>query len=154
MRNLRCGQRRGQRHVAAGQGLAKTHDIGADAGMITGKQFTATAKPGGNLVGNQQHLILIAERTCLAQPFGGVKAHSTGALNNGFQNQCCQLTMVLGQQAFELCDIGGCKAAIKGGLRARSKQLLCQHATEQFMHAVDRIAHRHGTEGIAMVAVA
>ncbi len=61
--------------------------------------------------------------------------------------------MVLGQQAFQFGCIRCVKIALKGRFRAGCEQLLCQHAAEQLMHAVDRVAHRHGTEGITVIAV-
>src|SRR5690554_7896126 len=113
--------------------------------MVTGEQLAAATKAGGNLIGNQQYLILIAERSRLSQPLRRVKTHASCTLYDWLQNQGSQLMLMVLQQTFQLGNIGGVEGGIEPGLGAWGKHLLSQHAAEQLMHAVDRVTHRHGT---------
>ncbi len=82
--NLLCGQGRRQGEVAPGEGLAQTHDVGADAGPVTGKQLTGATKAGGNLVGNQEHAELVAQGAHPLQVAGVIEAHAARPLDDGF----------------------------------------------------------------------
>ncbi len=56
-RHARGGQRCRQGQVAAGQRLAETQDVGRHAGMLAGEQLAGAAEAGGDLVGDQQHVV-------------------------------------------------------------------------------------------------
>jgi hypothetical protein len=74
--------------------------------VFAGKEAAATAKTGGNLVGDEQHPLLVAQLAHPPQIIGGIEAHATGALDDGLQDDRRQLLAVPPQQGLELRDIG------------------------------------------------
>jgi hypothetical protein len=55
------GDKRGQRHTAA-EALGKGHDVGRYTGMLVAEDPTGAADPGLDLVEDQQHAALVAQR--------------------------------------------------------------------------------------------
>ena len=79
---------------------------------------------GGDLVGNQQNLIAIAQCPGLAQILGMVKTHATGALNDGLKDQGGDLLMLCCQQLFQRGHVAGIPGAVEACLRCRYKVML------------------------------
>ena len=75
MANLFGGKHGGKGHIAAGQGLAETEDIGGDPGMIAAEQLAAPAESGGDLIGDQQNLEFVAQLAHPAQIFWMIEPH-------------------------------------------------------------------------------
>ena len=89
------GQHRRQRQGATGQALGQANEISTDAGHITREALTGAAKPGGDFVGNQVHLILRAQSPRTLQIVRVVDGHAGGALHHGLDDQCSGVCMVM-----------------------------------------------------------
>ncbi len=88
------------------------------------------------------------------QVFRGINAHAAGALHDRFENDRGQFRPVPFDQLRERGDVGVIPFAIVAAIRRRCKKMLRQNAGEQMMHPGVRITDRHGSGGIAVVAVA
>ncbi len=148
------GEGGGEGQIAAGQGLTETENIGGDGGVIAGEQGAATAKAGGDLIGDQQYPVATTGLAYALQVARVIEAHAASALNQRFEDHGGDLLVVGRQQAGEGDEVRLIPVVVEGALRRRGEQVLRQVAVIQAVHAVMRIAHRHGTEGIAVVAVA
>ena len=73
----------GHGHIAAGHGLSQAENVRGDIRPVAGKQRPGAAKARSDFIGDQQHLVMVAQLPGLPQIFGGVKSHTTGPLNNG-----------------------------------------------------------------------
>ena len=68
-----------------------------NSGMVTAEHPSASAKTGGNLIGNQQNLVCITKAAYLAKILRMVKSHAACTLNNGFENDRAN-RLVMGRQ--------------------------------------------------------
>ncbi len=93
----------------------------------------------------------VAQGTHLAQVLWVIKPHPARALRDGFQNDRRQFVFVQCDQVGEFGNRRWLPGAIEPAGRPRREELLRDHPGEQAMHAGDRIAHRHGPEGVAMI---
>ena len=50
-----------ERHVARRDGLGELHDVRLDAPVVEGEQGAGAAEPGDHLVGDQQHVVAVAD---------------------------------------------------------------------------------------------
>ena len=66
------GQRRRQRHVAAGQPLGEAEQVGRDPLLLAGEHRPGAAEAGRHLVADQQHAVPVAELAHRAQVAGRV----------------------------------------------------------------------------------
>src|SRR6185312_8997863 len=150
VRDVAAAQRRGQRDVAAGERLANTHDVGADARVVGGEQLPGAAEPGGNLVEDQQDVVAVADRTQVNEIPRVVEPHAPRALHDGFDDHGGQLVGVFGQLLFEHLAVGG--VVFTGYL---GRELLAgQDVGPQRVHPALWVAHAHRGEGVAVVAAA
>ena len=59
-----------------------------------------------------------------------------------------------GQQGRQVGDVRRLKSLPEGGLGHRREELRTEHIGKEVVHPVHRVAHRHGGEGVAVVATA
>ena len=144
----------GEGHVAAGNGLAKAEDIRHHISVLQGEQLAAAAETGGDLIENQQHAMLVAQTAATFQEFRVVQPHTAGPLHHWLQNQRGDLVRVLLQLRAHGVQSAIVPDAVEPHRGRLGEVMPRQNAAEQIVHAVDRIAHRHGPEGVAMIAVA
>ena len=82
---------RGERHVAAGEGLADTHHIRAHASVLACEQRARAPEAGGDLIEHQQQPVLVAQPPQQRHALGGVKAHAARSLHDGLDDDRRQL---------------------------------------------------------------
>ena len=116
-------QRRGQAEVAAGQGFADAHDVGADAGVVGGEQLAGAAESGGDLVEDQQHVVPSADVAQIAQVPRIVEPHPAGTLDHRLDDDGGQLGGMPGQLRLERRAVGG--VVVAGYLRG--EHLVSEH---------------------------
>ena len=150
LRDLRGAQRCRQTHVPAGQCLADAHDVGTDAGVIGGEQFSGASESGRDFVEDQEDLVLVAEVTQVDQVRGIMETHSAGTLDHWFHDHRCEVLVMLGQERFQLLHVFG-EIARRGSLR---EDLRAQDIGPERMHAAVGIADAHGGEGVTVVSAA
>ncbi len=76
-----------------------------------------------------------------------VKPHAAGALHQRFDNESRERLGVAFQRLLQ-------RVRARVVRRQRDTHMFRQHAAKERMHALVRIAHRHGTGGVAMIAAA
>ncbi len=146
-----CGR---QRQVAAGKRLAQTHDVGADAGPVAGKQLAGAAKAGGYLVGNQEHAELVAQGAHPLQVAGVVEAHTAGALHYGFEHDGGDLLVMVRHQGGQLHHATLVPLGVETAAGGLHEMVLGQEALVELVHPAIRVAHAHGAEGVAVITTA
>src|SRR5690606_9463155 len=57
------GQRRRQPYVTAREPFTQAHNVRADIGVFTGKEFAGPAKACSHFIRNQEHVVFIAQFT-------------------------------------------------------------------------------------------
>ena len=140
-----AGDRGGQRQRAAGQRLGQGDDVGTRAGLFIGEHRASAAEAGEYLVVDQQQAVAVGQPAQAAQHLGIVHQHAAGALHQRLDQDPGQLRAPALQEGVQL-DLAGLVA------RQGDDVVLGQHAPEQAVHALFRIADRHGAEGVAVVA--
>jgi hypothetical protein len=78
----RRAQRRRERQVAPGERLADAHDVRAHPRVLGGEQRPRAPEAGGDLVEDQQNVVLVTQCAQHPQIAGGVEAHSPRALDD------------------------------------------------------------------------
>ena len=127
---------------------------GGYAGMLAGEEAAATAKTGGDLVGDEEHALFVAQVAHPPQVIRGIETHAPGALDDGLQDDRRQLLTVPPHQVLERRRYRRPAGLAETASRGRGEKLARQEVGEEMMHAGDRVAHRHGVEGIPVVAAA
>ncbi len=122
--------------------------------MIAPEELARPTEAGGDLVGDQQHVVLVAQPTNGGEVRGSVEAHAAGALHDRLEDHGSDLTVVRFEQGCELGDVGGSECLAEGGFGGGREELRGEHPGEHRVHAVDRVAHRHAGERVAVIAVA
>ena len=89
------GEGRREAQVATGEGLAETHDVRFDAGVLRREQPPAPAEAGGDLVEDQQHVVALAQCLDVGEVFRRVEPHPPGALDDGLQDHGGDVGVVL-----------------------------------------------------------
>ena len=145
-------ERRRHREVPPGERLAEAEDVGGDAGVLAREERAGAAEPGGDLVGDEQDVVLIAERSHRGQVAGRVEVHAAGALHDRFEDDGRHLVGVALQERSHLLEVAVLEAGAEDRGRPGREELRGEHVGELVVHAVHRVAHRHGGEGVAVVA--
>ena len=122
--------------------------------MLQRKHFSGATKPGSDLIKDQQYTVFVTQGAHGFQIDRMINAHATRALHHRLQNHGGDLLMMSRQHLLDGIQIRRIEITVIGALRRVGKIMFGQHTTEQRMHAVDRVTGRHGTEGIAVIAVA
>ena len=151
-------ERRGERHVAAGQRLADAHDVGRDARVLGGEQLAArAAEAGRDLVEDQQHVVLVAQ---LAQPPQVRRARRRACRRRparpARRSTAASSPRVRARTAPSSAASHAGSTAPRRSRPAGAARTRCcgSVAGEQRVHAADRVAHRHRAERVAVVAAA
>ena len=63
--DTRCAEGCGECHIAPGEGLSETQNIRHDVRMLQREHFPGAAEAGGDLIENQQDIVLVAKRAQL-----------------------------------------------------------------------------------------
>ncbi len=97
----------GHRQIAAGQRLADAHHVRRDPGVLRGEQPAGAAEAGGDLVEDQQHVVLVARLAQHPQVAGGVEAHAARALHHRLDDHRGQLVGVPRDQLAQVSAYAG-----------------------------------------------
>jgi len=122
------------------------------AGLFAGEQGAAAAEARGDFIGNQQHVMLIAERPGPAQELRCIKAHAAGPLHDRFEDDGGDLVMVRRDQPAKRSDLAFLPGAVAGRGRRLGEVVLGQYVCKEVVHPGIGIADRHGTGRVAMIA--
>src|SRR5450759_1780398 len=82
---FRC-KRRGKRQQASGDSFSHAHQVRRDPGVLAGEHLARSAESYGNLIGNQQDVILATETAKSRQILDRLVPHSRSALHQRFHN--------------------------------------------------------------------
>ena len=148
------GDGRGQGEIAAGHGLADGHDVGTDPGLVAGEQGPGASEAGGDLVGDQQDVVTVAQGPDLPQVVRRVETHPPGPLDDGLEDHRRQFVAMACDQVGEFGDVVGLAGLAEAAGRGRGKDLLRQGRGPQAVHPGIRVADGHGVEGVPVVAAA
>ncbi|MNM38091.1 hypothetical protein D3C81_488390 [compost metagenome] len=141
-----------QRQVAAGERLAKAHDVGADPCPVAGKQLAGAAKASGDLVGDEQQAELVAQGAHPLQVAGMIETHAACPLHDGFEHDGGYLFVAIGNQLRQLYDAALVPLGVEATAGRFDKMVLGQEALVELVHAAIRIADAHGAEGVTVIA--
>ena len=100
------GQRRGQRHVAAGQSFADRHQVRRDSLMLAGEHLAGAAESGGHFIGNQEHVVLGAELTNPLQIAGRGGQHACCGLHERLDDEAGQFAVTIFENLFDRVEAG------------------------------------------------
>ena len=107
--------RSGEREVPAGEGFTDRHHVGADVVVLAGEKRSGAAEAGGDLIVDQQQVVLVAEAADGAQVLRIIKMHAAGALDHGLADEGGAVGRVVGKGGFELVDVSGIKVSQETG---------------------------------------
>ena len=152
------GQAGGQRQVTTGQGLGQAQEVRADARLFTREHRAGAAKAHGDLVVDQVHVIAVAGLTQQLEVHRVVHAHAASALDQWLDDHGADGGVMLGQGLFHGLEhvarvlfpahaLGAQVAVGAGHLEGVQQQRLVGFGEQR------HIAHRHGGNGFAVVAV-
>ena len=80
------GQRGGKTHHSPGQGFADAHNVRGDRGRLAGKETPRTSETCGDLVGNEEDVVVIAHAAKASNQSWVVESHATGPLHDRLNN--------------------------------------------------------------------
>ena len=143
-----------ERQIAAGERLAQTHDVRADAGPVTGEQLAGATETGGDLVGDEQHPELVAQGAHPLQVARVVEAHAAGPLDDGLQHDGGDLLVMIRHQGGQLHHAIFIPLCVEAAARRLHKQLLGQEPLVELVHAAVGVGDAHGAEGIPVITAA
>ena len=114
------GEHSRQRQGAGGEALGQAQEVGRDAvhrairvaGLLAREQRAGTAEAHGDLIGDEVHGVLVAQRAQAAEVARVVHAHAAGALHQRFQDHRAHLAGVALQQVAQLAQ-----APLRAGAR-------------------------------------
>ena len=148
------GEDGGEGHHAAGDGLAHAHDVGLDAGVFPGEEFTGAAEAGGDLVEDKEDAGGVAGGAEGAEVGGVIETHAAGALDDGFEDDGGKGVAVLLDEGGHGREVGGVPGFVEvvdeGG--GGGEEATGEGGAEERMHAGDGVADAHGVPGVAVVA--
>ena len=99
--------------------------------------------------------MLIAELSHAPQIVCRVEMHAARALHDRLEDHRRELVLVLAQHRRKLLDVLLSTRLPEERSWARREEMLREHAAKHLgMHAIDRVAHGHRTERVAVVAAA
>ena len=122
--------------------------------MLAGKQAARAPEARGDLVRDQQHVRLVAERSHPCEILRRVEPHASGALHDRLEDHRGQLVAMLLQQLRELCRVCVGARLAEATFGARRKEVGGKAALEETVHSCHRITHGHRAEGIPVIATA
>ena len=150
MRDLGGGQHRRQGHVATGECLAETEDVGGDLRRY--EQRAGAAEAGGDLVEDQHQPVLVGDLAEHDQAAVVVDPHPARALEPRLDDDPGELVGVgLGDPAYALGP--GLDVAARRR-RTLGEDLRGEHLGEHRVHPADRVAGAHAPERVAVIAAA
>ena len=76
-----------ERQVAAGNALRQAQEVRRDAGLLVGEERAGAPEAGHDLVGDEVHLVAVAQRARAAQVLGVVHRHAGRALHQRLDDQ-------------------------------------------------------------------
>jgi len=147
---LRSDCRR-QRHIAAAQGLADTHNIRHDLRVFAGKHLARAPESGGDFVKNQHDIKVVAQIAQSAKILRMIKIHAARALHDRFQNKGGNVRMMRFKQGADRLQIRLVPFIIETAFRIIDKITLRQRAAENMVHPRFRIADGHRVPSIAVI---
>ncbi len=100
-------ERRGERHVAAGQPLRDAHEVRRDVLLLAGEHRAGTPEAGRDLVADEQHVVLVAQRAHVAQVAVRVREDARRALHERLDDDRRDATGVLAQQRGHRLHVAG-----------------------------------------------
>ncbi|SKY86054.1 Uncharacterised protein [Mycobacteroides abscessus subsp. abscessus] len=118
--------------------------------MVGGEQFAGAPESGGDLVEDQQHIVLVADSTQFPEIGGVVETHTSGALDDGFDDDRGQFVAVRDDSGLYGVDVVGIELRGRGG----HEHLVGQNPTPHRVHPPLGIADAHRGEGVAVVPTA
>ena len=95
--NVVARQGNGQRQVTSGYALGQTQDVRADIRLFACQKTPGAAESDRYFVGDQMHIVAIAQLSDFAQKTRVVHGHAASGLNQGFDNEGCRVGMLCGQ---------------------------------------------------------
>jgi len=117
-----------------------------DAGLLMSKHGARSPESSRNFIYDQKHVMLAANAFDPLECIGRMKSHSNGHLNQGLNNNSCQLILAFFNKQIE----GGFNFI---SFRNRLWELLQQKPFEVRMHAVFWITYAHRACCVAVVCV-
>ena len=156
MRSATAGaaERGGQRQIAAGERLADAHHVGSDGRTIGREQRPAASEAGRDLIEDQQHAVGVAQLAQQHQVRRRVEPHAARALDDRLDDRGSELVAMACEELAQRRRVLLIECGVDAARRTRREQVGGQHGAEQVVHAVDRVAHRHRAEGVAVVSAA
>ncbi|CFM10567.1 Uncharacterised protein [Bordetella pertussis] len=147
LEDARAGHRGRQRQRPAGQRLGQGDDVGPHPGLLEGEHRARASETGEDLVENQQDAVSVGQFAQPREHLRVMQQHAAGALHQGLDQHAGDPPGMALQVRLQ---------GRQRGLVARQRQhvVLGQQAAEHGVHPLVRVAHRHGAEGVAMVAAA
>ena len=143
--DARCGEGSGERDCAAGDPLRHRHDVGHHAGLFAGEEGAGAAPAGHDLVRDEEDVVAGADRRHVAQDGGRVDQHAPGAQDQGLHDEGGRPLRAGGLQRVERRLF----LALMG--KGDGVDIEQQRRPGGVIDAA--FAHRHGADGIAMIAV-
>ena len=101
------GQRRRERHVAAGQALAEAEEVGSDALLLAREHRPRSPEARRDLVADQQRAVAVAGLAHRAQIAGRLDAHPRRALDERLDDHGGDLLAVAVEGPLELGGVAG-----------------------------------------------
>ncbi len=114
------------------------------------EQLARAAEAGGDLVGDQQQPVAVADLPKGPQVGRVVEPHPAGALDDRLQDHRPHRRVA--RQPIDLLQVGLVDRRRVARRRHRREDLLGDRAGEDVVHPVDRVADRHAAERVAVVA--
>ncbi|KAG0747662.1 hypothetical protein G6F24_015516 [Rhizopus arrhizus] len=93
-----CRQHRGQRQEAAGQALGQAHQVRHHPGLFAGEQRAGAAEARGDLIGNHERTVCVAQFAHALQVGRVMHAHAARTLQAWLQDHRADLARVLVEQ--------------------------------------------------------
>ena len=145
--------RGGETHVTARDRFPYTHDVRHDTRMIHPPHLTRASEAGGNLVTNQQHVVIVTQLPHLPQIIRRVKPHSPGTLHDRFQYHGSDTVVVIPQALFQFLDMLRQARFPVASFRPVDKILHGQCPPEYIVHSRHGVTHGHGIPRIPVVSL-
>ena len=146
--NFLARQRRRERQVTPGDPLGNAHHVGCDALLLAGEESSGAPEAGGDLVGDEQDAMRIAELSQSPQVALGVDEHPGCALDQRLDHHRGQLMRLWAATASWLtADPSG-----SPGRRGRADHLE-EELAKDVVKEIDA-AGGNGADGVAVIGLA
>jgi hypothetical protein len=152
--DLGARERRSEADRPARERLAHAQEIGRDRRVLAREHLAGAPEAGRDLVGDQQHAVLVAQRARARQIVGRVEPHAARALYDRLEDQRGELVAVRAQQVGEPAPVLLAARLVEAARGPFGEVLDRQRAREQAVHARDGIAHGHRAERVAVIGAA